>query len=245
MSTEFKKVYNYTKNLTVLYVEDDKDFRLDTADLFEKFFAKVDTATDGSDGLEKYLEYYDRCEKHYDIVITDLLMAEVDGLELVKEIYSISEKQPIIVLSAHNESEYLLEFVNIGIEQFIVKPFDLDRLLGVLYSISHKINNIYEEFPDKNITHLAHGYSWDNQNDTLLLEDKDIKLTKRETLLMKLFIKNGIHITTLNEIFNILWDDEPHYCSVENLSPIISRLRKKIPQVTIQSSYGMGYKLIY
>ena len=66
-------------------------------------------------------------------------MPKIDGLELTKQIYKLNEKQSIIIISAHDTKEHLLEFVNLGIKQFIVKPLELDKILTTLYKVSKVI----------------------------------------------------------------------------------------------------------
>ena len=245
----FNKVYENTKNLNILYVEDNLDFREETSEVLEKLFNKVDIASDGKEGLKKYLSHYKDSSKYYDVVITDVVMPNMDGIELVKEIYKQNAKQPVIIISAHNESEYLLEFVNIGIEQFLVKPLDINMVLNVLYNISNKILISSTDKTDLKIIEFKNNYFWDKENSLLFYKKQNqqfnIKLTKKEILLMQIFIKNNSGITTLEEIFNSLWSEEPHLASAEALNPIISRFRKKIPHLIIQSIYGLGYKLLF
>ncbi len=131
-------LFLYSKKLKVLYVEDDKSFAQDTVEILENFFDKVDLSVNGQDALDKYNTFYNKNELYYDIVITDIFMPKMNGLELTKEIYKIHNEQSIIVISAHNEVNYLLEFINIGIEHFIVKPFDINEIMSVLYKSSKK-----------------------------------------------------------------------------------------------------------
>ncbi|MEA3352664.1 MAG: response regulator transcription factor [Campylobacterota bacterium] len=241
----FEKVYNCTKSLNILYVEDNVDFNRDTCEVFEKFFVKVDSVYDGLEALDRYNSYYDKFSKYYDIVITDVVMPNMNGVELVKELYKINNTQSIIVISAHSESDYLMEFVNMGIEQFLLKPFNIKNLLEILYKVSKKLIKEPKIKTDKILTEFPNDYYWDCKNNSLLYKNDNIKLTKKEMMLIKLFVKNGNHITTLSEIYNTLWVDQAQYHYIENISPIISRLRKKVPGLTVQSSYGVGYKLIF
>jgi len=240
----YDKVFNLTKNLNILYVEDDIILLKETSENFENMFLKVDTATDGEEGLKKYLQFFQNNYKHYDIVITDINMPKINGIELIKKIYTENEKQSIIVISAHNESEYLLELINLGIEQFLIKPHNYNTILDVLYKTANKLLKSSQTILDKKTIVLKNDFFWDNENNLLFHSENNIKLTKNETLLMQIFIKNRCKISTLQEIFNILWIDTPHLASTETLKSIISRLRKKIPN-TIENVYGLGYRLIF
>ncbi|MCV6607133.1 MAG: response regulator transcription factor [Campylobacterales bacterium] len=230
-----------TKNLQVLYVEDEKDTLEDGQQFFNKIFETVDTALNGEEGLEKYLTLYKKNSYYYDIVICDIDMPKLNGVNLIKKIYEINKEQNIVVISAHSTSEYLLELVNMGIEQFLKKPYKMESLLSTFYDIGKKIEDSQpkEELP----TELGHGYSWEKTAYVLKKNNQFIKLTKKESLLMELFIKNINQITSLEEIFNTLWSDEPHKVSIESLASHVSRMRKKVPELDIESIYGVGYSL--
>jgi DNA-binding response OmpR family regulator len=241
---DYDKVYNETKNFTVLYIEDNESFLKETTTVFTELFYKVDTAINGKEGLELYKSYLKKEKIPYDIVITDISMPHMNGIELIKEIYKIDKGQSIIVISAHDESKYLLELLNMGIEQFLVKPIDFDILLTVLFGTLSKItkDNLIQK--KVNIVELKDGYLWQVDNSLLLKDEDVIKLTKKETFIMQVFIKNGYKVSTFQEILNSIYD-EPQNMSDESLKPIISRLRKKIPKQTIENVYGLGYRLVF
>jgi DNA-binding response OmpR family regulator len=241
---DYDKVYNITKNFTILYIEDDVSFLKETKSVFEEFFDRVDTATDGVEGLEKYKQYLCANKTPYDIVITDISMPYMNGIELTKEIYNIDKNQSIIVISAHDDSKYLLELLNMGIEQFLIKPIDFDILLTVLFGASTKIKKDETSQKDTKIIKLKAGFLWNTENSTLQKDTKIIKLTKKEILLMQILIKNAYRISTFQEIINVIYDDPP-IISAEILQPLISRLRKKIPEQTIENVYGLGYRLVF
>jgi len=122
-----------TKELTVLYVEDEDESREQIEGIFKLLFKSVDSAVDGLDALEKYKV------NTYDIVITDINMPKMNGLELIEHIRTINETQKIIIISAHNNSEYLIEAINKGIDNFILKPIKTDQLKFALTKISNLI----------------------------------------------------------------------------------------------------------
>ncbi|MGI5921319.1 MAG: HD domain-containing phosphohydrolase [Syntrophomonadaceae bacterium] len=114
------------KGISVLYVEDDDDLRLNTTRLLTNFFSDVDTARNGKEGLIKYYN------KNYDLVITDINMPLVDGVKMARQIRADNDKQIIIVISAHDEATYLLDLINMGVDSFVLKPLDLGQFLEVL-----------------------------------------------------------------------------------------------------------------
>ncbi|MEN6325063.1 MAG: HD domain-containing phosphohydrolase [Syntrophomonas sp.] len=114
------------KDISVLYVEDDRDLRENTTRLLASFLSKVDTAENGQEGLKKYYN------GSYDLVITDINMPLMDGVKMAREIKGDNGKQIIIVISAHDEARYLLDLINLGIDSFVLKPLDLGQFLESL-----------------------------------------------------------------------------------------------------------------
>lgn len=132
MQVSLTELLNLTSNLRVLYVEDDVVLRENTVALLRDLFAQIDEASDGVEALKCYKEH----PNGYDIVITDLNMPHMNGMELIKNIQSINPKQPIIVVSAHNETEFFLESIRKNVNGYILKPIDFDQLLETLFKVS-------------------------------------------------------------------------------------------------------------
>ena len=125
-ATNLKEIIATSKGLKVLYVEDDDRLREDTTRLLGTFFDSIDTAPNGKVGLDKYKE------GSYDIVISDLRMPIMDGIEMIKNIKAIKQEQCVIITSAHDESHYLMELINAGIDYFLLKPLDIKSFITVL-----------------------------------------------------------------------------------------------------------------
>jgi EAL domain-containing protein (putative c-di-GMP-specific phosphodiesterase class I)/CheY-like chemotaxis protein/GGDEF domain-containing protein len=123
---------DFTKQLDVLFVEDEEKAREIGKKLFEKFFKKVDVAKDGEEGLEKFKN------GHYDLVITDITMPKMNGIELIKKIREIKPNQEIIVLTAHSDKDLILETINLNVG-YVLKPINLDTFMQVLKKV---INNL-------------------------------------------------------------------------------------------------------
>ena len=138
---DYKKVSKFTKNLSVLYVEDEVSLLQETAAFLEDFFYHVDTAKNGLVAFNKYNEYYDRESKYYDLVITDVNMPVMDGMDLIRDIYSLNNVQPIIVVSAYSESSKLIQMIQSGVSNFLMKPINSEEFMKMLYKISKDIVN--------------------------------------------------------------------------------------------------------
>lgn len=136
---DFKETYKYSKDLNILYVEDDVEMLAATQIMFENFFFKVDTATDGVEGLQKYKDYKEKSSQYYDLIMTDINMPNKNGLEMIKDIRAINSEQPIIVISAYNDSERLMDLIREGISNFITKPIMPNQLIQIIHKVSQSI----------------------------------------------------------------------------------------------------------
>lgn len=244
---DYISLEKYGKKISVLFVEDDENIIKEMGFLLGDIFEKVDIAKDGKEGFIKYAENYKLDNNYYDLIITDIQMPNMNGIELIKNIYKLNDKQKVIVLSAHNETDYLMELVNIGISQFILKPIDYNNFLEIIYKIS---KNIYESKYQKDIktsvlVEIDNDLVWNKELKQLSFKDEVIKLTKKEFYLIELLLKYPEKIYTNEEIISYLWkDDFSNQADISNLKNIISRLRKKMPLLNIENIYSFGYRLI-
>ena len=121
------------KDLSVLYVEDEKLLREKTTVFLNKIFTHVSVAADGKEGLDKYNK------NKYDIIITDILMPKMNGLEFVSSIRKYDEKQEIIITSAYTDLMYLTESIKLGVRAYLIKPLNFEDILKTL---EHSVNKI-------------------------------------------------------------------------------------------------------
>ncbi len=131
MSLELKEE---AKELVVLYVEDEDDTRLQISEILAIFFKEVIVGVNGLDALEKYKK------NSIDLVVTDLTMPKMNGLEMIKNIKSINPYQHIIILTAHNSSENLLEAIDLQLDGFLLKPLKMVKLIELLLKVTKIIN---------------------------------------------------------------------------------------------------------
>jgi CheY-like chemotaxis protein len=127
----------YTKNLRLLIVEDDEQIRMATVAVFKRLFAEVDEASDGEEGLMKFQSQPDR----YDIILTDINMPNMDGTQMIEAIRKSDALIPIVVLSAHTESDRLIKVINAGADSFLLKPLDTKTQIDSFYRLSVRIGD--------------------------------------------------------------------------------------------------------
>ena len=190
-----------TRNLSVLYVEDNKKLRLNTALYLKKLFSVVTEANDGKEALELYKK------NSFDLVITDIDMPIMNGLDMSKAIKKINKYQIILIISAYSRTENFTKSIKIGIDGYLLKPIDTIQMNETLYKVALKIKTLKENEEYK-------------QN-----LEKIVKVKTAETL--KLYDQN---IKNYNEILislvNILESRDPytagHSQRVANYSKLIS-----------------------
>ena len=128
----------FAKNFRILYVEDDSSIQLSMSKYLSKFFLEVVTANDGLEGLITY-------EKAtFDIIITDLAMPNMDGLKMIKKIKEINEEQAILITTAYSSSDDMFKAIKLGVDGYVIKPFDNEQLNQELYKITNRLKKFRE-----------------------------------------------------------------------------------------------------
>ncbi|MEA1919081.1 MAG: response regulator [Campylobacterota bacterium] len=227
------------QELSLLYVEDDCMLRESTSELFEDLFKELFIAQDGLNALEVYEEYFDKNGAYIDLIISDIAMPRMDGIALAKELFKINENQKVLIVSAYNDTEYLIELINIGVSGFMQKPLSLDQVLSTLFDAcleleSDKESLRYRELPD--------NFVWDHKNKTLTQKETLIKLSESEKNLFDFFIEHSEQNFTALELFDCLFFNEPEKkFSSDTIKSLIKRLRKKLPPNLINNTPNSGY----
>lgn len=126
--SDLKNLQTLAKDYSILYVEDNDSLRANADRLLHKFFHIVTTAKDGEEALKEFKK------NTYPIVLTDIKMPNMDGVTLTKEIKKIAPKTHVVVMSAYDDKEYLLDLIEYGIFKFLKKPVNLENLTDVLYT---------------------------------------------------------------------------------------------------------------
>lgn len=214
------------KDLKILIVEDESSLAKLLKEAIGEFFYNVTLAKDGEDGLKKFKSVKP------DLIITDIMMPKMDGLDMTLEIKELNDQIPIIVLSAFSDKEKLLKAIDAGITKYFIKPFDPDEVIDFLNELAIKLHK-------KKSIKLPDGYVFDNQSISLYKGKKLVNLTKREREFLFLLIKNQNTIVKTELIKDTLWDKEE--ISNERLRTFIKRLRLKTSKDLVENASGQGY----
>ncbi len=131
-----ENIIQYSQKLTLLYVEDNKEARDATKMIFDEFFGEVIIAVDGEDGLQKYKEHNNKIN----LIISDINMPKLDGIQMIEKIRETDKKIPILVISAYSKAEFILKSINLGVCDYILKPLEIEQFLKVLERIIKDIH---------------------------------------------------------------------------------------------------------
>jgi PAS domain S-box-containing protein len=145
--TLLNQVVKLSKGFKLLYVEDDEALKKSLMAIFERLFDDIITACDGQDGLDKYRQNPD-----IDLVITDINMPNLDGLEMIRHIREDNTELPVLIFSAHEESEYFTKSIRLGISGYLIKPVELEQFLSVLHKVVYKLH--LKDESEKNLSLL-------------------------------------------------------------------------------------------
>jgi len=237
-----KELLQYTKELSLLFVEDHLELRVNTTEILKNFFKNVDSAEDGEEALLLYKDAH-KNSTPYDLVLTDIQMPKMDGVVLTEKIYEINPDQTVVVLSAHDESTYLLPLINLGIEQFIKKPIDYQELLKVLLNIAKvSTNSIPKNQATRDIL-FNNNFSFNKDTKILLHDGESVYLTKYELIFLELLTQSSGKIFSNEDIVSY-FNNINENIDPQNIRKLVSKLRKKLPEDTLESIYGVGYRLI-
>ena len=226
-----KTVLEKLKTLSILYVEDEEGIRKKMSDSLNYYAKEVYEAPNGKVGLKIYKE------KKPDIIFTDILMPQMDGIEFVKEIRKGDTKTPVVMVTAHTDKEYLLSAVELHLEQYIVKPINLQDLKESLQKCMDVIRSNHSVSKE-----LPCGYSYDFDNKLLTCNSNEIVMSKKEIAFFELLLQNRHRVVTYDELQHNIWqDDVMTDCALKSL---LRNIRQKFPKGYIKNLSGVGYRLV-
>ncbi len=214
------------KEFRVLLVEDEEKLASLLKNAIGDSFGSFTLAKDGREGLEKFTQI------NPDIIITDIMMPNLTGLEMAKEIRKQDANIPIIILSAFSESNKFLDAIDMGVVKYFIKPFDPDELLDYIQTLGDKLGS--------RTVMLCDGFSFNFSTKSLYKDARFVSLSKNEIKFIQLLLKNS-KVIDAKEIKRTIWDDDE--VSDDRLRTFIRRFRDKTSHSLVQNIKGQGYKL--
>ncbi len=222
---------NSLKNLKVLYVEDDDEVRENIASSLAYFVKSVDSASNGDEAYDIYKKISP------DIIITDIDMPGMNGLELAARVRENDSFIPIVVITAYTTEEFLLDAVSLHLERYLVKPVTLAKLKESLESCYEKLKEL-----NKIAITFSTGYTYNMTSH--IMEDENgelVALQNKEKLLLELLIRNINVVTYYSEIEDEVWEGEA--LNRGSLKALVVKLRKKLGKDSVMNENELGYRL--
>jgi DNA-binding response OmpR family regulator len=221
---------NINKNIKILYVEDDEIARENGIEYLENFFETIYEASDAIIALQLYEKYKP------DIIITDIQMPKLNGLEFVKRIRQKDKKTQIIVMTAFCDKEYLLKAIELQLVKYLVKPVKEKEFEEALLLC---VNSLKDDV--SNIVQIDDEIYFDTFNKNLVINNEIVKLRAKEILFLELLIKNKNRYVTYEEIENYVWVDS--VMTKDALKTLVKNIKTKIPKDLILNLTNSGYKI--
>jgi DNA-binding response OmpR family regulator len=218
-------MYNFLKDKTALYVEDELDVLENISILLSGFFDNFYTASDGLSALEIF-------DNHpIDLLLVDIELPKMNGIELIKQVREGNQDVLIIVISAYTKTDYLLESVELGLSKYIVKPLTSKKIHTMLETIN-------KHFSQDDVIMLAKGIVLDKATSMISFEGQEHPLSKKELdFLAMMAYKNMI---SYDEIAGLWGDSVPTENAIRSY---VKHLRKKLPTGILKNRNGIGYYL--
>ena len=222
----------------ILVVEDDKEINNLICEALKKENYNIIQAFDGKEATEKYSD-------NIQLIILDLMLPYVDGIEVLRVVREKSNL-PVIILSAKEEETDRIIGLSMGADDYMVKPFSVRELTARVKAQLRRYINYNEKKEESSILQY-NDLKLDILNYKAYKAEEEINLTKKEFELLKLFLSNPNRVFTKANIFNSVWENE--YLNDDNTVMVhIKRLRNKIESNPNDPKYivtvwGIGYKL--
>lgn len=215
---------------TLLFIEDEIMIRRIAISFLKNYFIEIYEAKDGEEGLKLYHEHKP------DIIITDIEMPKINGLELCRTIRNEDKSTPIIISTAYTTTEYLLEAVKLNLINYLPKPIEEEVLFEALNLC---FEHIEREHPS--IVKINKTDSFDMLNKTLVKGEEIIPLTNYQHQLLFILIKNQGRIVSYEEIEQFIWFNKA--MSSDALRSLVRDVRKVVGKETIINISRYGYRI--
>lgn len=220
--------------MRILIVEDEKDLCQMIAKSLKESGYEVDIANNGNEAME-LLDV-----ENYDLIVLDLNLPEIDGIEILEEFRTFNQDTKIIILSARSQIKDKVEGLDKGANDYLSKPFHLDELEARIRSLTRR------NFITNNQMLSYKNLSFDSKKRIVKIDDKEISLTRKELGILEYLLLNRGRPISQEELIDHVWDSSVDLFS-NSIRVHISALRKKLKKALkydpIINRVGLGYQL--
>lgn len=218
------------ENCTVLYAEDDVGIRENLGDTLSLLFSNVILAEDGEQALKLYQE------KSPNVVILDIEMPYLNGLEVTEEIRKTDKNIPIVIATAYTDTAYFLKAVELNLSAFIIKPIATLDLKSALKKCKKQL-----DYSKQDKIYINKNSYYSVKERVLYINDTEVHLTNIEMQFLEYMIKNPNRVISYDEFEYNIWEEGMSGPAIRTL---VKDLRKHLSKDSIQNIPKVGYKLI-
>jgi DNA-binding response OmpR family regulator len=214
--------------MNMIFLEDDLTIRSNYIDYLKKFFKNVYEASNAIEAIDIYKT------KNIDFILADIEMQGINGIEFIKEIRSSNKEIKIIIMSAYDTKNYLMESIKLNLLDYLVKPVSREFF-------QNAILNAIQELKNKERIFLKNNYMWDKKKKKLFFDNEEIILTKNEMILFNKFCSQNEIIFTFEEVSELIYPFDDY--NINKIRMLIKRLKKKLNYSdTLSNVHNIGYK---
>ena len=220
-----------TMKAKIYLVEDEENLNRILTKYLEKEGYEVTAFLDGESAVQQIKDLPD-------LWILDIMLPDMDGYQIIKEIKAYHAPTPVIFISARNQQLDRVVGLELGSDDYLTKPF-LPREL--IIRTNKLLERIYTREVERTFT--LYGYNIDEKQRSVFENGNEIVLTSKEFVLLSYLITNKNLVVNREQILEQVWGDN-YFGSDRVVDDTIRRLRKKMSQLPIETLYGLGYKLV-
>lgn len=219
------------EELKILVVDDESRMRKLVSDFLKKKGFSVLEAADGEEAIDIFFS-----DNSINLLILDIMMPKMNGLEVVKEVRKVS-KVPIIMLTAKGQEQDELTGFELGVDEYIAKPFSPKILVARVDAILRRSNQLNEEVIE------AGGIQLDIAAHKVILDGREVELSYKEFELLAYFMKNQNVALSREKILNHVWNYD-YFGDARTIDTHVKKLRSKLGEKGeyIRTVWGLGYK---
>ena len=224
-------------NWNILLAEDDENLGSLLHSFLKSKGYQTELCRNGKIAFERFNQ------SNFNFCIFDVMMPEMDGFTLAKEIREVDKKVPILFLTAKSMKEDKLQGFSIGADDYLTKPFAMEELVARIEAIKRRVEVQPQVEKEE---YLVGNIRFDAQSRILYTSESPTKLTTKENQLLKLLCKNQNEIVDRNATLRAIWGDD-NYFNGRSMDVYIAKLRKLLkedPRIEIMNVHGKGFQLI-
>ncbi len=230
-----------TKSINILYVEDDENLSMLVTDFLEMQDYKIHLCSDGEEAMKAFMN------NSFDLCLLDIMLPKMDGYTLAEQIRQRNDQIPIIFLSAKSQEEDRIKGFLKGGDDYLTKPFSTEELNLRIQAILRRSapKKVVKKEPKLPKTVRIGKLRFNTVNMNITDGEQEVRLTRKETELLKLLLINKNKILKRDDALMTIWGNINHYNS-RSMDVYITKLRKILkmdPSISITNYHGTGFKI--